>query len=48
MPEIAMAPYVLAAYMLAWLVLVGYLVYLAARMSRIESEVAHLKEIVKK
>ncbi len=48
MPDIEMAPYVLGAYILGWAVLVGYLVYLAFRMSKISREVEHLKELLKK
>ncbi len=48
MPDIEMAPYVLAAYVLGWAVLVGYCVYLAAKMSKIGKEVDHLKELLKK
>ncbi len=48
MPDIEMAPYVLASYIGAWVILIGYLIYLATRMSRISEEVKHLKEVVEK
>ena len=48
MPNIQMAPYVLGAYMGAWLVLAGYLTYLAIRVSKAQKEIAHLSETIKK
>lgn len=48
MPDIQMAPYVLGAYVGAWLVLAGYVAYLAARVSKVNKELAHLSETVKK
>jgi CcmD family protein len=48
MPDIQMAPYVLGAYIGAWLVLTGYVVYLALGVSRVKKELAHLRATVKK
>lgn len=48
MPDIQMAPYVLGAYMGAWLVLAGYLGYLAFRVSKAQQEIKHLSETTKK
>jgi CcmD family protein len=44
MPDIQMAPYVLGAYAGAWLVLTGYLAFLAFKVSQLNREVEHLKE----
>ncbi len=48
MPDIQMAPYVLGAYIGAWLVLGGYVAYLAFGVSRVRKELAHLNDTVKK
>lgn len=48
MSDIQMAPYVLGAYIGAWLVLTGYVAYLALRVSRVNKELAHLRDAVKK
>jgi CcmD family protein len=48
MPDIQMAPYVLGAYMGIWLVIAGYLGYLAFKISKAQKEIKHLSETVKK
>lgn len=48
MPDIQMAPYVLGAYISAWLILAVYLVFLSVKVSRIKKEIKHLEETVKK
>ncbi len=48
MPDIQMAPYVLGAYVGAWLVLTGYVAYLAFGVSQVKKELAHLIDTVKK
>ncbi len=48
MPDIQMAPYVLGAYIGAWLVLAGYVAYLAVKVSRVKQELVHLGDTVKK
>jgi len=48
MPDIQMAPYVLGAYVGAWLVLAVYVVFLSAKVSRVKKEIEHLEETVKK
>lgn len=48
MPDIKMAPYVLGAYVVAWLVLTGYVAYLAVKIARLKKEVAHLSDTVRK
>ena len=48
MPDIQMAPYVLGAYVGVWLVLTGYVAYLAFRVSRVDKELSHLRDTVKK
>jgi CcmD family protein len=48
MPDIQMAPYVLGAYIGVWLVITGYVVYLALGVSRIQKELSHLRDTVKK
>lgn len=48
MPDIQMAPYVLGAYVGAWLLLAGYVAYLASAVSRVKKELAHLSDTVKK
>jgi len=48
MPDIQMAPYVLGAYIGAWLILTAYVAYLAAKTAGVKKELAHLSETVKK
>ena len=48
MPDIQMAPYVLGAYVGAWLVLAVYLAFMSVKVSRIKKEIEHLEETVKK
>lgn len=48
MPDIQMAPYVLGAYMGVWLIVAGYLGYLALRVSKAHQEIKHLSETIKK
>ncbi|MFH1736323.1 MAG: CcmD family protein [Actinomycetota bacterium] len=48
MPDIQMAPYVLGAYIGAWLILAVYLVFLSVKVSRIKKEIKYLEETVKK
>ena len=48
MPDIQMAPYVLGAYVVAWLVLSGYLGYLGVKIARLKQEVAHLSDTARR
>jgi CcmD family protein len=48
MPDIQMAPYVLGAYVGAWVVLAVYVASLAMRVSRVSKELAHLNDTIKK
>lgn len=48
MPDIQMAPYVLGAYIGAWLILTGYVAYLALRVSQVNKELTYLSDTVKK
>jgi len=48
MPDIQMAPYVLGAYVGAWVVFAAYVGYLAYRVARIGKEIAHLQKTVEK
>ncbi|MFA5867235.1 MAG: CcmD family protein [Actinomycetota bacterium] len=48
MPDIQMAPYVLGAYIGAWLVLTGYVAYLAVKVSQVKKELVHLSDTLKK
>lgn len=48
MPDIQMAPYVLGAYVGAWLFLTGYVAYLAVTVAKVKKELAHLNDTVKK
>lgn len=42
------APYVLVAYMGMWLILGVYLVYQGWKLSKLEEEVRHLREVTQK
>lgn len=48
MSNVEMAPYVLAGYLGMWLILIGYLVYNGLKLSRLERELKHLREIQRK
>ena len=48
MPDIKMAPYVLGAYVVVWLVLTGYLGYLAVKIAKLKQEVTYLSDTVRK
>ncbi len=48
MPDIQMAPYVLGAYIGVWLLLAGYLAYLAMKVAKLQQEIRHLSDTVKK
>ncbi len=48
MPDIKMAPYVLGAYVVAWLLLTGYIGYLAVKIAKLKQEITHLSDTVRK
>lgn len=48
MPDIQMAPYVLAGYLGLWAILIGYLIFQGLRLTRLERELKHLEEVARK
>jgi len=40
--------YMVAAYFAVWIVLLGYVLFLGLRMAKIQKDVQHLAEVVKK